>query len=188
MTNRDPAAEPIPRLGLFHRLFDKLFPLIRFWHEKVRRNEWYSRIAPDLWLGGAPVTPADYARIVDAGITAVLNIRAEREDETAFFDRHGITHLQVRVPDVTVPEPARITEGVDWIRDQIEDGRVVLVHCAKGRGRSATLLAGYLMRDRGYTYDDARALLESQRRLTKLEAKHEAVLASWLAAEAATRA
>jgi protein-tyrosine phosphatase len=172
-----------PRLGLFHRFFDRLFPLIRFWHERVKGNEWFSQITPQLWLGGAPVTAADYARLVACGITAVVDVRAERQDDSAFYQRHGIAYARYRVPDVTVPDAATIGAAVDWIRDRVDEGRVVLVHCAKGRGRSATLLAGYLMRERGHDYDAARELLETKRRLTKLEPRHRAVLEAWLAAQ-----
>ena len=173
---------PSPRkIGLFHQAFDKLYPAIRFTYERIMGHVWFSQITPELWLGGAPTYRRDYEYIVQEDITAVINIRAERSDELEFYDRHGITHVQYHVPDVTVPHEGVITEAVNWIKSQIEDGRVVLIHCAKGRGRSATLLAGYLMREEGMTFDEANALLKSKRSLTKLESKHRRVLETWLA-------
>ena len=68
-----------------------------------------------------------------------------------------------------------------WIDDQLTDGRTMLVHCAKGRGRSATVLAAYLMRTRGMTFDEASELLHSKRALVELEARHRRVLESWIA-------
>ena len=76
------------------------------------RHVWFSEITPTLWLGGAPTYKRDYAAIVDYKITAGGNIRAEREDETAFYDQHGITHVQYKVPDITVPNEAIITGAV----------------------------------------------------------------------------
>ena len=168
-------------LKLWHRAFDKLYPAIRFAYERVQGNEWFSQITDQLWLGGAPTYARDYDFILSNGITAVVNVRAEREDDTEFFDQHGIVHVQFKVPDVTVPDSETITQAVDWIEEQVDDGRVVLVHCAKGRGRSTALLAAYLMREEGMTFDEAKGFMKSQRQLTKLESKHETLLDAWMA-------
>jgi protein-tyrosine phosphatase len=171
------------KLSLFHRMFDKLYPLIRFNYEHILGHAWFSQITPTLWLGGAPTYPRDYAALVEYGISAVVNIRAERADETDFYDRHNITHVRYMVPDVSVPEPEIIGQAVDWMKRQIDDGRTVLVHCAKGRGRSATLLAGYLMREEGMSFEEAGAIMKAKRSLTKLEPKHRRVLEDWLATQ-----
>jgi protein-tyrosine phosphatase len=171
-------------ISLFHRAFDKLYPIIRFTYERIMSNPWFSEITPQLWMGGAPTYQRDYDYILNHNITAVLNVRAERSDDTAFFDRHGITHVQYKIPDVTVPDGSTITDAVVWIKKQVDDGRTVLIHCAKGRGRSATLLAAYLMRQEGMTFDQANALLSARRSLTKLESRHQNVLEAWLAEQA----
>jgi atypical dual specificity phosphatase len=164
-------------------MFDKLYPLIRFNYERILGHAWFSQITPTLWLGGAPTYQRDYARLVEYGVSAVVNIRAERPDETDFYDRHHMTHVRYMVPDVSVPDAAVISQAVDWMKSQIDEGRTVLVHCAKGRGRSATLIAGYLMREKGMSFAQANALMKSKRSLTKLETKHRRVLEDWLAAQ-----
>lgn len=169
------------KIGLFHRAFDQLYPVIRFTYERVMGQAWFTQITPQLWLGGAPTYQRDYNFLVRHHINAVLNIRAEREDDTVFYEQHGFTHVRYPVPDVTVPDEATITEAVHWITGQVEAGRTILVHCAKGRGRSATLLAAYLMSQEGLTFDEANDLMRSKRPLTKLEPKHRLVLESWLA-------
>lgn len=171
-----------------HWIFDKFYPAIRFTYEKVQGQRWFDRITPALWLGGAPTYDRDYQFLLDNGITAVLDMRAEREGDRAFYAAHDISYHRIEVLDVTVPNPAQIEEGVRWMEQQVADDRTVLVHCAKGRGRSATLLAAYLMRDEGLSFDAARDKMRIIRPLVKLEERHRARLADWQAEYGATAA
>jgi protein tyrosine phosphatase (PTP) superfamily phosphohydrolase (DUF442 family) len=170
-----------PRLGLFHRAFDRCYPVIRLVYERGMGHAWFSRVTPGLWIGGAPTYGRDFREILDLGITAVVDMRAEREAEAAFFAEHGIAHRQYFVPDVTVPGDEVLTDAVERITAWTEEGRVVLVHCAKGRGRSATVVAAYLMATRGLTFDEVSELLTSKRALVKLQDRHRVVLEGWMA-------
>lgn len=173
--------EPPPRLGLFHRTFDRLYPAIRFTYERLIGHVWFSQVTPNLWLGGAPTYGRDFDELLRLGITAVVDMRAERSVEPAFFHEHDIAHRQYRVPDVTVPGEDVLTDAVDWITARIAEGRTVLIHCAKGRGRSATVLAAYLMDTEGMTFDQVDELLTTKRPLVKLQDRHRRVLESWIA-------
>ncbi len=174
-------------LSTFHRTFDLFYPAIRFVYERMLGHRWFDRITPvdgipaELWMGGAPTYARDYAFLQESGIRAVMNIRAERADDTAFYDAQGMTHVRYCVPDIEVPSDAVLDEGVAWLRRQVQAGRPALVHCAKGRGRSATMIAAYLMQEHGLSFDEAAALIKSRRPLTKLEPRHGARLEAWAA-------
>ena len=162
-----------------HWLFDKLYPVIRFVYEQIQGHAWFDEIKPQLWLGGAPTYVRDYEFIKDAGINAVVNIRAERDDDREFYRQHDIDYIRIEVLDVMVPGPEDIDSGVAFIDDHIKAGDVVLVHCAKGRGRSATLTAAYLMRHEDMTYEQARELMVSKRPLVNIQGRHQKVLEAW---------
>jgi hypothetical protein len=172
--------EPPPRLDAFHWAFDKLYPAIRFTYERLLGHAWFSQVTPRLWIGGAPTYRRDHDALLTLGITAVVDVRAERTADLAFYDEHAIAHRRFPVPDIGVPDERILTEAVDWMDVQLADGRTVLVHCAKGRGRSATVLAAYLMRDAGMSFDEVSELLRSRRALIKLQARHRDVLESWI--------
>ncbi len=172
------------RLDAFHWAFDKLYPAIRFTYEHLFGHAWFSQVTPRLWMGGAPTYRRDYDALLADGITAVLDVRAERTADLAFYEAHGISHRRFHVPDIGVPNEDVLTEAVDWIDAQLADGRTVLAHCAKGRGRSATVLAAYLMREDGMSFDEASELLRSKRSLVKLEARHRRVLEAWITTQA----
>lgn len=168
-------------LNPFHYVYDKLYPVIRYVHETVNGNPWFTEITPGIWLGGAPTYPRDYAFLLAQGINAVVDIRAEREDDLALYARHDIRYLKLKVLDMLVPPPEMLTQGVAWMQAQTQAGRTVLVHCAKGRGRSATLLAAYYMQQHAYTFEQTRDLLVGKRPLVKLETRHQRLLEAWLA-------
>lgn len=163
----------------FHYLFDKLFPFIRFVYERLMGHRWFDEISPQLWLGGAPLYARDYEYLLENGITAVVNIRAERDDDIELYEKNSIAYQRLHVLDITLPTPEIISAGVDFIHDQIQDGRKVLIHCAKGRSRSATLIAAYLMKHEGMSFDEANGLMKEKRPLTKLERRHQRHLETW---------
>lgn len=163
-----------------HWSFDKLYPAIRFVYERIQGHPWFQLIDDHLWMGGAPTYDRDYDFLTEHGISAVVDVRAEREDDLALFDQNGIDHIKLEVLDVMVPPPEALDAGTEFMDKHLRGGGTVLVHCAKGRGRSATMVAAYLMRYRGYNYAQARELLVKRRPLVNLQGRHQQALESWI--------
>jgi atypical dual specificity phosphatase len=60
--------------------------------------------------------------------------------------RHGLESLHIPVPDLTAPRPLQFQYALNFIDWQRAMGRAVAVHCLMGQGRTATVLAAYLIR------------------------------------------
>lgn len=102
----------------------------------------YSRITPQLHVGGQ-FTAAGWRRLQKRGVTAVVNLRDEFDDIEA-----GIAperYLFLPTVDDTPPTIAQLCQGVRFIHHEIDAGGEVYVHCMLGVGRSATLVAAYLV-------------------------------------------
>lgn len=163
-----------------HWIFDKLYPTIRFVYERMQGHNWFDQMTSHIWMGGAPTYDRDYDYLLDAGINAVVDVREEREDDRQLYEENNIDYLKLKVLDVMVPSDEQLDDGTTFIDEHVNNGGKVLIHCAKGRGRSATLLAAYLMRYEGLSYDEARELMLSKRSLVNLQGRHQKALERWI--------
>ncbi|MCY3779447.1 MAG: dual specificity protein phosphatase family protein [Chloroflexi bacterium] len=102
-----------------------------------------SEITPKLLLGGQHYYKKGYRRMLDYGITAIVNMRKEHSDEKKGIA--GERHLQLATTDNTPPSVEDLMRGVDFIDDEINRGGKVYIHCAVGCGRAPTMTAAYLI-------------------------------------------
>ncbi|HET9660298.1 MAG TPA: dual specificity protein phosphatase family protein, partial [Thermomicrobiales bacterium] len=72
----------------------------------------------------------------------------------------GMTYAHIPVIDFTAPSLPQILDALAVIDEAHAEGRAVLVHCAAGQGRSATILCSWLIRQ-GSTADEAVGHLRS---------------------------
>jgi atypical dual specificity phosphatase len=101
----------------------------------------------------------DLAWLRQQGIGAVLTL-TETPLNQAVLDRHGLEVLHLPVPDLTAPFPEEFDRALAFIDRQRMMGRAVAVHCLVGQGRTATVLAAYLVRS-GASAADAIAELRA---------------------------
>ncbi len=88
---------------------------------------------------------ADLVSLRERGITALLSL-TETPLPAGALAAAGITCCHVPIPDMTAPTPEQFEQALAFVDRQVALGRRVAVHCLVGEGRTATVLAAYLIR------------------------------------------
>jgi protein-tyrosine phosphatase len=94
------------------------------------------------------------------GLTATLNMRSEFDDAACGVDPAG--YLWLPTDDDHAPTQDQLGRGVAFIRQVVESGGKVYVHCASGVGRAPTMAAAYLV-STGLSLDEAWTLIRKTR-------------------------
>lgn len=87
-------------------------------------------------------------------VGAVVNLRAECEEDSEGARVAGMDYLHLRIPDGRVPDPAQVSRFFGFLRAERDRGRVVLWHCAGGIGRAGVFAAMLRVRE-GWSVQDA---------------------------------
>ncbi len=101
-----------------------------------------SQITPQLHVGGQ-YRQRGWERLAARGVTAVVNLRIEFDDEA-----RGIApeqYLYLPTIDDAPPSLEHLRQGTDFIEQKIKRGGGVYVHCGSGVGRAPTMAAAYLV-------------------------------------------
>lgn len=123
-------------------------------------RHWWDRVDETVILGALP-GERHIPGLVAEGVCAVVNACGECPGPTAAYDRVGITQLHLPIIDFTSPGVEEMKRVVAFIAEHSGWGSVY-VHCKAGRGRSATLVLGWLI-SRGLSPEEAQRLLSSKR-------------------------
>lgn len=105
-------------------------------------------LTDDLAVGGCFPAERSEELARDHGIGAIVDLRQEDRDDEQRLRRSGIAFLHLPTPDLEPASVDRLERGVGFAREQIGNGRKVLIHCQHGIGRSA-LLALCVLVDQG---------------------------------------
>lgn len=123
----------------------------------------YCPITPQLYVGGQ-MNAQGWRWLAAQGLSAGVNMRSEFDDAA-----HGITpdaYLWLPTHDDHAPTLEQLHTGVAFIRQVIEQGEKVYVHCGSGVGRAPTMAAAYLV-STGLSTDQAWALIRRTRPFIK---------------------
>jgi len=119
-------------------------------------------VAPNLLLGRR-LTHRESEQWLDRGVVAVLDLTCEFSETSPFRER---THYRcLPVLDTKVPTRDELDETLVWLKEQTDQG-VVFVHCALGHGRSAMVVATYLLHT-----NEVASVEDAIRRLTEVRPK-----------------
>lgn len=121
----------------------------------------------DRWLAGSSRPgglrdtrlPEDLEELQAYGIGAIVSMTETPLDQIAVED-FGMRYSHIPVIDFTAPSMLQTLDALADIDAAHAEGRAVLVHCAAGQGRSATILCAWLIRQ-GATADEAVAHLRT---------------------------
>ena len=118
-----------------------------------------SQITPQLHVGGQ-IRRRGWSSMEARGITAVVNMRVEFDDQDVGIAPPRYLHL--RVVDDQAPTLEQLAVGAAFMADELASRGAVYVHCGSGIGRAATMAAAYLI-SMGRTEQDAWSLIRATR-------------------------
>ena len=127
-------------------------------------------------LGGSqgPTSLDDLSFLYHQGVRAVIRME-ERTIEADAGKTVDLVDMFEPVPDFTPPEPDQIQRMIEFIDEQTEANRPVVVSCYAGIGRTGTVLACYLIHQ-GHGPAEAITLLRELRPGSVQTAEQEAAV------------
>ena len=101
-----------------------------------------------LAASGRPYSKSQVDWLKENGVTAILTLTEEPlpSDWT-----RGVETRHISLKDHAPLSQPQMKLGADYIASALSDGKVVLVHCLAGKGRTGCVLAAYMMAYEGKT-------------------------------------
>ncbi len=119
----------------------------------------YCQVTPQLYVG-SQFQKLGKRLLQQQGFTGCINMRIEKDDAALGLALAQYLHLPT--VDDAAPSIEHLDRGVAFIRQVIQSGGKVYIHCGAGVGRAPTMAAAYLIAE-GYTLDEALALIRKAR-------------------------
>ncbi|HLI70975.1 MAG TPA: dual specificity protein phosphatase [Ktedonobacteraceae bacterium] len=111
---------------------------------------------------GGRVHPEDIPALAKAGVTHVIDTRAEYRDDAEALAKEHIELLYLPTRDTQPLSVDQLMAGAKWATDRVKQGGRILIHCEHGVGRSALLTCAVLVYG-GMSAHDALKLVQKKR-------------------------
>ena len=154
----------------------KIYLIRRIQSSFMTRPPNFSWFTDNIAASGIPSGKKHLLWLKENGINTILCLLEyplNREEAESM----GFRYVNIPMEDHEKPELDKLFKAVEIIRETINNGGRILVHCAAGLGRTGTVLAAYLIIDKGV---DVKSAVEHVRRLrpgsiedSQVEALHE---------------
>lgn len=99
-------------------------------------------VAPNLIRGGQP-TEKGFEKLKAMGVTMVVNLRLEDDDEEPLVRRLGMTPVWLPIPDTCAPTQEQVAKFHELLARPNEK---IYVHCSAGIFRTGTMVATYRLK------------------------------------------
>uniref|UniRef100_UPI002608909B phosphatase domain-containing protein n=1 Tax=Acidocella sp. TaxID=50710 RepID=UPI002608909B len=90
----------------------------------------------------------DLELLKGVGVTTLITL-TEKDFPQDVLARHGLKNVHLPIADRKAPTPAEMDMLVVRMRELLDAGKVLAVHCLAGLGRTGTILAAYLVKEKG---------------------------------------
>lgn len=163
------------------RTRSRIFAQFRRWQRRSRPNlpPNADAVTPQLVVGGF-IDRDDWQQLVAQGVSVVVSLQAERHDEDAFGEIQPDGYLRLPTIDHSVPTLAQLRMGAAFVDEAVRAGKMVLIHCHAGVGRSALLCTCYLVYT-GMGVEEAWQTVKAKRTVAFLNSRQQAMLEQFFA-------
>jgi len=130
----------------------------------------YSKITDQIYIGSdlckGPWCPVHSDIFKQLGVCGEINLEMERDEHPSL----GVdAYIWLPTPDKQAPSKDQLMIGSAVIKQMIDLGNVVYVHCRNGHGRSPTMVAAYFIRYEKMSVDEAIDFIAKKRPEIHLE-------------------
>jgi hypothetical protein len=140
--------------------------------------QWYNQICPEITVGAIPLKERNMLPFLDNKSVLAIVEPFELEPSWAAcpltpsdYQSQNTVFKHVIAEDFKALTQNQIKEAIAFIEDQVKADRETYVHCKAGRGRSATAVICYLLKNKFpgcASVDNSIAFVKAQRLQTKI--------------------